>query len=49
MTYGFKVNIIAYDEVARTYSKNLVPGEYKSILFVAEHLRFSDDQVRLSV
>ncbi|KAF1002669.1 O-methyltransferase 1, chloroplastic [Apium graveolens] len=45
MTYGFKVNIIAHDEVARTYSKNLVPGEYNSLLFVAEHLRFSDDQM----
>ncbi|KAL1832944.1 hypothetical protein ACET3Z_002595 [Daucus carota] len=45
MTYGFRVNIIAYDEVARTYSKHLIPGEHTSILFVAEHLRFSDDQM----
>lgn len=45
MSYGFRVNMIGYDEVARTYARDSVLGEYKNLLFVAEHLRFSDDQV----
>ena len=47
MGNGFKVKTICYDEVARSLGKELESGEYKNILFVAEQLRFSDDQVRL--
>lgn len=48
MSYGFRVKMIEYDEVARNLSKNSAKrasGVSTSILFVAEHLRFSDDQV----
>lgn len=45
VSYGFQVNMIGYDEVARTYARDSVLGEYKNLLFVAEHLRFSDDQM----
>ncbi|KAK4376325.1 hypothetical protein RND71_007002 [Anisodus tanguticus] len=48
MSYGFRVKIIEYDEVARNLGKNSAKrasGVGTSILFVAEHLRFSDDQM----
>lgn len=46
MRNGFKVATICYGEVAKSLGKELESGEYENILFVAEHLRFSDDQVR---
>ncbi|KDP28170.1 hypothetical protein JCGZ_13941 [Jatropha curcas] len=45
MSNGFRVEMIKYDEVARSLGKELAPGDYKNILFVAEQLRFSDDQM----
>lgn len=48
MSYGFRVKMIEYDEVARNLSKDCAKrasGVGTSILFVAEHLRFSDDQM----
>lgn len=42
----FRVQVIGYSRVARSLSKDPPLGEYKNILFVAEHLRLSDDQVR---
>ncbi|XP_009596684.1 O-methyltransferase 1, chloroplastic [Nicotiana tomentosiformis] len=48
MSYGFRVKAIEYDEVARNLSKDSArraSGVGTSILFVAEHLRFSDDQM----
>ncbi|KAJ8559276.1 hypothetical protein K7X08_003334 [Anisodus acutangulus] len=48
MSYGFRVKMIEYDEVARNLGKNSAKrasGVGTSILFVAEHLRFSDDQM----
>lgn len=45
MSYGFRVNMIGYDEVARDLGKKPAVEDYKNILFVAEHLRFSDDQL----
>lgn len=50
MSYGFRVKMIEYDEVARNLrqdSAKRVSEVSTSILFVAEHLRFSDDQVDL--
>lgn len=49
MGYGFRVDVIGYEEVARSLGKDPALGDYKNLLFVAEHLRLSDDQViRLS-
>lgn len=48
MSYGFRVKMIEYDEVAQNLSKDSAKrasGVSTSILFVAEHLRFSDDQM----
>ncbi|KAK9282425.1 hypothetical protein L1049_005342 [Liquidambar formosana] len=45
MSNGFRVEVIDYDEVAKNLSKERASGEYKNVLFVAEHLRFSDDQM----
>ncbi|MCD7468047.1 hypothetical protein HAX54_005834 [Datura stramonium] len=49
MSYGFRVKMIEYDEVARGLSKDYAKrasGVGTSILFVAEHLLFSDDQMK---
>ncbi|KAF3629989.1 putative pentatricopeptide repeat-containing protein-like [Capsicum annuum] len=48
MSYGFRVKMIEYDEVARNLRKDSAKrasGVGASILFVAEHLCFSDDQM----
>lgn len=45
MSNGFRVDMIGYDEVAKSLGKQVSPGEYKNILFVAEQLQFSDDQM----
>ncbi|KAA8543088.1 hypothetical protein F0562_021417 [Nyssa sinensis] len=45
MSRGFRIDMISYNEVARNLGKEPAPGDYKNILFVAEHLRFSDDQM----
>lgn len=45
MSNGFRVNMISYDEVASSLGVKLAAGDYKNILFVAEQLQFSDDQV----
>ncbi|KAF3436459.1 hypothetical protein FNV43_RR23551 [Rhamnella rubrinervis] len=45
MSNGFRVNMISHEEVARSLGKVLAPVNYKNILFVAEQLRFSDDQM----
>lgn len=45
MSNGFRVDMIGYDEVAKSLGKEVSPGDYKNILFVAEQLQFSDDQV----
>lgn len=41
----FRVQVIGYSSVARSLSKRPPLGEYKNTLFVAEHLRLSDDQM----
>ncbi|XP_015577198.1 O-methyltransferase 1, chloroplastic isoform X2 [Ricinus communis] len=45
MNNGFRVDLINYNEVARSMGKELALEDYKNILFVAEQLRFSDDQM----
>ncbi|KAL3336452.1 hypothetical protein AABB24_032281 [Solanum stoloniferum] len=48
MSYGFRVKMIEYGEVAqnlRQDSAKRVSEVGTSILFIAEHLRFSDDQM----
>lgn len=45
MSNGFRVKTIVLEEVARRLGKELRSGPYKNIPFVAEQLRFSDDQV----
>lgn len=46
MNYGFRVEMFGYEEVARNLSKEPALGDYNGFIFFAEHLRFSDDQVR---
>ncbi|KAJ4849283.1 hypothetical protein Tsubulata_021556 [Turnera subulata] len=45
MGNGFRVDVIAYDNIAKNLGKQLAPEDYKNILFVAEQLRFSDGQM----
>ncbi|KAK9164691.1 hypothetical protein Syun_005593 [Stephania yunnanensis] len=45
MSSGFRVDTIAYEEVARDLGTNLPAGEYEYLLFVAEQLRLSDGQM----
>ncbi|CAN1267352.1 O-methyltransferase 1, chloroplastic [Linum perenne] len=49
MSKEFKVETISYDEVAKSLGKEIAPGSQRNILFVAEQLRFSEDQVRLFI
>ncbi|CAI9105416.1 OLC1v1004331C1 [Oldenlandia corymbosa var. corymbosa] len=46
MSHGFQVNMIQYDQVARDFRKELKEDGNRNILFVAEQLRYSDDQVK---
>ncbi|XVE73340.1 hypothetical protein DITRI_Ditri11bG0109800 [Diplodiscus trichospermus] len=45
MSNGLKVDMISYNEAAKRLGKVVKPGDYKNLLFVAEQLRFSDDQM----
>ncbi|KAK3194120.1 hypothetical protein Dsin_025430 [Dipteronia sinensis] len=45
MSNGFRVDMVSYNEVSSKLGKELAPGSYKNILFVAEQLRYSDDQM----
>ncbi|EOX95103.1 S-adenosyl-L-methionine-dependent methyltransferases superfamily protein [Theobroma cacao] len=45
MSNGFNVEIISYNEIAKSLGKEVVPRDYGNVLFVAEQLRFSDDQM----
>ncbi|KAK9055834.1 hypothetical protein SSX86_026919 [Deinandra increscens subsp. villosa] len=47
MSYGFRVRIIGYDEVAKNLGQEHVDGDSDCLLFVAEHLRFSDDEMEI--
>lgn len=43
--YGLRVDIIDPADLARNLRKTLRSEKYEKILFTAEQLRFSDDQV----
>ncbi|XP_042517439.1 O-methyltransferase 1, chloroplastic isoform X2 [Macadamia integrifolia] len=45
LSNGFQVEIIDFKDVARSVGRNPPLGGYKNILFVAEQLRLSDDQM----
>ncbi|GAV66958.1 LCM domain-containing protein [Cephalotus follicularis] len=45
MSNGFQVDMISYNEAAKSLGRELAPGDYKNILFVAEQLRFSNEQM----
>lgn len=45
MSNGFQVNMIDYDEVAKTMNLDPPSGDYGNMLFVAKQLQLSDDQV----
>lgn len=46
MSNGFRVEMIDYNGVAESSEDEFASGHYSNILFVAEQLRHSDDQVR---
>jgi len=46
MSKGFRVEMINYEEIAGSYGKDFASGHNNSILFAAEQLLHSDDQVR---
>ncbi|KAJ4968133.1 hypothetical protein NE237_014834 [Protea cynaroides] len=45
MSHGFKVEVINFEDVTRSMGRDPPSGGYKNILFVAEQLRLSDDQM----
>ncbi|KAI4349668.1 hypothetical protein L6164_010231 [Bauhinia variegata] len=45
MSFGFRVEIVSFEGVARSLNKELASRHCDNILFVAEKLRFSDDQM----
>ncbi|GER34702.1 S-adenosyl-L-methionine-dependentmethyltransferases superfamily protein [Striga asiatica] len=47
MSHGLRVEMIGYDEVAGNIGKESVKDGRENILFVAEQLQFSDDQMEL--
>lgn len=42
---GFRVDVVSYNDIAKSLGKELATTSYKNILFSAEQLRFSDDQM----
>ncbi|KAK9983701.1 hypothetical protein SO802_033226 [Lithocarpus litseifolius] len=46
MSNGFKADMISFEDVARDLHKQLALRHYNKILFAAEQLRLSDDQMR---
>ncbi|XP_074268578.1 O-methyltransferase 1, chloroplastic-like isoform X3 [Silene latifolia] len=45
MSHGFQVKVYDHEQIAKNLGAELLKEPPNSILFVAEHLRFSDDQV----
>lgn len=45
VSHGLKVEIVEHDKVARDLGKESSFGDCETILFAAEQLQFSDDQV----
>jgi len=46
MSHGFQVQIINHEDVAESLSRESSKEPYANTLFVAQHLQFSDDEVR---
>ena len=46
MSNGFRVEMVNYKGVTESSEEELASAHYNNILFVAEQLRLSDDQVR---
>ncbi|KAI4369596.1 hypothetical protein MLD38_018021 [Melastoma candidum] len=42
---GFRAEVKSYNDIATDLDKELMPQEYQKLLFIAEQLRFSDDQM----
>ncbi|XP_071718916.1 O-methyltransferase 1, chloroplastic [Rutidosis leptorrhynchoides] len=47
MSFGFQVRIKRYDDVARNLGQQHIVGDSDTLLFVAEHLRFSEDEMEI--
>ncbi|GAB2281606.1 hypothetical protein Dimus_016182 [Dionaea muscipula] len=45
LSHGFRADVIVYEALARSLSEERWTGDCNSILFIAEHLRLSDDQM----
>ncbi|XP_077241705.1 S-adenosyl-L-methionine-dependent methyltransferases superfamily protein [Tasmannia lanceolata] len=45
ISHGFRVDVVAYDKVARDVNRDPPSGDYENILFVAQQLQLSDDQM----
>ncbi|XP_074268577.1 O-methyltransferase 1, chloroplastic-like isoform X2 [Silene latifolia] len=45
MSHGFQVKVYDHEQIAKNLGAELLKEPPNSILFVAEHLRFSDDQM----
>ncbi|KAK7337452.1 hypothetical protein VNO77_18028 [Canavalia gladiata] len=45
MSMGFRVEMINYEGIAENFGKDFAPGHCNNILFVAEQLRHSDNQM----
>ncbi|GLU07371.1 hypothetical protein SLE2022_243320 [Rubroshorea leprosula] len=43
---GFLVDVINYNDIASSLGKEIESKDYKNIVFVAEQLRFSEDQMK---
>ena len=46
MSNGFRVELISDEGIAQNEGEEFTPRHSTNMLFVAEQLRFSDDQVR---
>lgn len=46
MSNGFRVKIVSYEEIAASFGVVLhSPVNHDTVLFIAQQLKFSDDQV----
>ncbi|XP_010556734.1 PREDICTED: uncharacterized protein LOC104825968 isoform X2 [Tarenaya hassleriana] len=45
MSNGFRVDRASYEDIATSLGREMPTGKYENILFVAQQLRFSDDQM----
>ena len=48
-SHGFRVNVIAYEDIAKSLGRELPFGDPDRIVFSGENLRLSDAQVRYAI